>query len=279
MSKEAVLQIETDDLQESTCTAVNNRIKSFATDIAFVHAFYVVALYEFDAVLESSQKEAKKYGIELPQLCTTSEDCAEAIKSLGASVSTAALERVVGIVKESPDEIALTVPHLLPFATPFICTYLMESSPGVSLAVPRFADVCAEKALKTAVAQECEHAVSEEKLEAVATLIPHVSHLGVFHVLRLAQAEKSHLLYDIAEMLSQSQVHSALDIAIRMHVSHFDNADDTELLAELLRNASKPARDASLLYVTRCELPRKKYLKRLSEYATVEGQKVAEQVA
>ena len=78
MSQKAVLQIETDDLQESTCTAINDRIKGFAADIAFVHAFYVVVeSYELDAVLEFSQKEAKKYNVELPQLCTTPEDCAE----------------------------------------------------------------------------------------------------------------------------------------------------------------------------------------------------------
>ena len=63
MSREAVSEVDTSSL-ESVPAAISNCIKGLAVDIAFVHAFRVVASGYSEAISEIAESEAKKYGCE-----------------------------------------------------------------------------------------------------------------------------------------------------------------------------------------------------------------------
>ena len=258
MSREAVSEVDTSSL-ESVPAAISNRIKGFAVDIAFVHAFRVVASGYSEAISEIAESEAKKYGTKLYPLCTTSEDCVKTIEASRASVSTAALEEAIGVIGESPDTMHTTVPHLFPVATPFVCTQLLESSLGISLRVPEFVRVCAGQASKSAVADECLHVVSKENFKAMEALLPFTSPTDIFKILSAEGGKKPSIIHDILKPLSQSQVDSILSIATRKYAYKYDGRD-AMLLNRILGKASKSAVDASLLYAARCKTPNRKYV-------------------
>ena len=284
MSREAVFEIHSSPgkkghLKESTCVAIDKRVEGFPTEISFEHAFRVGSKYHLSTP-SVAQSEAEKYGVELPALCTEFAECAKVIESLSTSMPTAAVERALTFIggELSNDERVKVVPLLIPIATPFVCTYLMESPSGVSTLVPEFASACAKKALKSALVKQCESAIFKEDLGTLETLIPHIPPLGIFRILELQMWRGPQLVDKIIDMLSEDQVGILLNLFVREYADVYEDKN-APLLIALLKKAPKPAIDASLLHANRHKPSSKPLLNIITGYATDEGQKAAEQLA
>ena len=286
MSREAVFEVhkspgKEDRLKESTLAVISKRVEGFPTEIAFEHAFRAGSEFYFETSSSKAEEEAQKYGVELPTLCTSFEECAKVIQDLPrASISTVAVEKAITFTWESFDyAIDKAGPLLVPFASPFTCTYLLWLSPNVLFQAPELASVCAEKVLESAVVAMCEgFAPEEEKLAIVKMLIHRISPSTVFSILQSRWVQKSQQTQKIVDMLSESQVDKVLSLATRKYADAY-REEDAPLLIALLKKASKPAVDASLLHVNRYRRPIREIVKVLSKYATEEGRKEGEQLA
>lgn len=118
----------------------------------------------------------------------------------------------------------------------------------------------------------------EEASESAEVLIPHLSPPQVIYILtRQIVSKKPQNVSKVVGMLSKEQVDDVLNLVTQHYRDPSYLSDEEALL--LAQRASKSAVDASLLHVSRHRNVSKALVKSLSEHATEEGKRVAEQLA
>ena len=271
-------------LKESTRAAIRQRVAGFSREIAFVHSFRVGFWYLREVFArKEAGLEGKKYGLELPTLCNDVESCAKELEVLTKTqLSNAAVEEAMANIELVPDDEALVqvVPFLVPLATPFICTSLMESSPGVSALVPAIVSACTGKALKYVVTKEFVHHAYEGSPEPLKALLPFASPQQLLRGLQMAIREKKMGAFEtILEALSTSQADEILRSVVFESSGDGPRYGDAELLEKgVLQKASKHAIDVSLLHLSRRQPWDKEPVTMLSKYASEEGKAAAEKL-
>ena len=148
-------------------------------------------------------------------MCTDFESRAKELEVLTKTqLPNAAVEEAMDHFQISSNDEGIraqVVPFLVPLATPFVCTSLMESSPGVSALVPAIVSACAGKALKYAVTEELVHFAFKGLPEPLKALIPFASPQQLLRGLRTAISRKKTEAFEtILEALSTSQADDIL---------------------------------------------------------------------
>ena len=150
---------------------------------------------------------------------------------------------------------------LLPLATPYACTRIMQafSKHGSEKAVR----ACAEKALKTAVLSAARSA-REENIKVMKFLVPFLSPLGIVKLL-----EPSEYYREILAVLPSGLADAALRIAVRE-----DEKTRKETVRHLLPKASQAAIDDVYLFAKRAKFVDEQLKAAASYMAKAQGKKI-----
>ena len=266
-------------LKESTRAAIKQRVAGFPREIAFVHSFRS-GVWGFDK--EFAEEEGMKYGHKQLTMCTGFGGCVKEMVALTKThLPDATVEEAMDNIQllSEDEELAHAVPFLVPLATPFVCTSLMESSPGVSALVPAIVSACAGKALKYVVTDGLVHFALEGPPEPLKALIPFASPQQLLRSLEMAISRKKMGAFEtILEALNTNQADDILRSVVFKSGGYIGPNDAVLLEKGLLQKASKPAIDASLLHLSRSRSFYKRHVMMLSKHASEEGKAAAEQL-